>query len=178
MNEAAISVLTERQVQCLRLVADSFNSKEIARVLGLSEHTVDNHLRAAIRALGVSTRRQAARTLREWEGDQRLTSPSAVIDPIPFAMPHTPPSNGLISEDPDDRADALRDVVTDDMKKWVGASRSDEPDQFGGNKNGESLKQLAKLILIGAVGILAVTILAIVASDTLGQLLLRAFYQH
>jgi hypothetical protein len=42
------------------LVDDHATSKEIARQLGISRHTVDARLRAAIQTLGVSSRREAA----------------------------------------------------------------------------------------------------------------------
>lgn len=56
--------LSERQRQCLTLVADGFTSKEIARQLNLSPSTVDNHLRAAMERLGLNNRADAARLLR------------------------------------------------------------------------------------------------------------------
>jgi DNA-binding CsgD family transcriptional regulator len=63
-----VADLTDRQKQCLRLVGAGFQSKEIAAKLGLSPHTVDQHLREAIRALGVSRRIEAARLLIDIEG--------------------------------------------------------------------------------------------------------------
>jgi DNA-binding CsgD family transcriptional regulator len=53
--------LTERERDCLRLVARGYSSKEIAVELGISHHTVDLHLRRAIKTLGVTSRRDAAR---------------------------------------------------------------------------------------------------------------------
>jgi biotin operon repressor len=44
--------LTERERECLRLVDRHMSSKEIARELGLSKHTVDWHLDKARRRLG------------------------------------------------------------------------------------------------------------------------------
>lgn len=54
--------LTPRQLECLRLSADQ-TDKEIARTLGISPHTVEKHIRAALEALSVSTRREARRRL-------------------------------------------------------------------------------------------------------------------
>jgi DNA-binding CsgD family transcriptional regulator len=53
--------LSERQKQCLELVAAGYTSKEIARQLNLSPSTVDNHLNAALERLGVDSRTTAAR---------------------------------------------------------------------------------------------------------------------
>jgi Bacterial regulatory proteins, luxR family len=45
-------------------VGQSYTSKEIARMLGLSPSTVDNHIRAAMERLNVTDRAQAARMSR------------------------------------------------------------------------------------------------------------------
>ncbi|MBQ1562226.1 MAG: helix-turn-helix transcriptional regulator [Caulobacter sp.] len=55
--------LTERERECLRLVDRHMSSKEIARELGLSKHTVDWHLDKARRRLGAADRYDAARRL-------------------------------------------------------------------------------------------------------------------
>lgn len=56
-----INRLTDRQRACLALVADGYTSKQIARKLGISYSTVDNHVLAATQLLGVTDRREAAR---------------------------------------------------------------------------------------------------------------------
>lgn len=55
-----VARLTVGQRECLDLVDDHATSKEIARQLGISRHTVDARLRGAIQTLGVSSRREAA----------------------------------------------------------------------------------------------------------------------
>jgi DNA-binding NarL/FixJ family response regulator len=52
--------LTPRQVDVLRLVAQGKPNKLICRELGLAERTVKAHLSAVFRALGVTSRTQAA----------------------------------------------------------------------------------------------------------------------
>jgi len=56
-----INRLTVRQRACLELVAMGFTSKQIARKLGISHSTVDNHILAATQLLGVADRREAGR---------------------------------------------------------------------------------------------------------------------
>ena len=51
--------LSDRQLECLRLVAAGQSSPEIARSLGLSPRTVDEYITDACRRLGVRTRVQA-----------------------------------------------------------------------------------------------------------------------
>lgn len=57
---ARVERLTAKQRECLELVDDHATSKEIARRLGISRHTVDARLRGAIQILEVGSRREAA----------------------------------------------------------------------------------------------------------------------
>lgn len=61
------SHLTVRERECLHLVAHGRSSKEIAASLGISPHTVDLHVKRAIKALGAASRRDAARMLEASE---------------------------------------------------------------------------------------------------------------
>jgi DNA-binding CsgD family transcriptional regulator len=67
MKREGVSALSAQQRECLRLVAEHRSSKDIAKVLGTSPHTVDNHIKAAIQRLGVSNRREASRIYAENE---------------------------------------------------------------------------------------------------------------
>lgn len=58
-----VTLLSESERACLRLVYQHMTSKDIARQLGVSPHTVDMRLRQAIRKLEVTTRIEAARAL-------------------------------------------------------------------------------------------------------------------
>ena len=83
--------LTEGQRQCLELVARHMSSKEIASVLGISSHTVDQRVRQALQTLKVERRGEAARLLIESRGldeavrdpYQRLIHQSPHIDDAP-----------------------------------------------------------------------------------------------
>lgn len=61
-----VDVLTDAQLACVRLVGIG-PSKVIAKRLGISHHTVDDHLRQAMRRLEVSTRHEAAARVAEWD---------------------------------------------------------------------------------------------------------------
>lgn len=63
----ALDQLTDGQRDCLRLVYNHMTSKDIARSLGVSPHTVDMRLRTAMKVLGVATRIDAARLLMQDE---------------------------------------------------------------------------------------------------------------
>lgn len=57
--------LTERQAQCLKL-SSNMTDKEIARELNLSPHTVNLHIRNAMKKLGTSNRRAALRSIADY----------------------------------------------------------------------------------------------------------------
>jgi DNA-binding CsgD family transcriptional regulator len=61
--------LSEREIACLTLVAHNHTSKEIARLLDISPHTVDQRMRSAQRKLGVTSRSEAARLFMASQGD-------------------------------------------------------------------------------------------------------------
>ena len=78
--------LTDVQRSCLTLTLELKSSKEIAQILGLTQHSVDWHMKAAMRKLGVGSRVAAACLLRDaldLDGRQRLArqSPEVVAAP-------------------------------------------------------------------------------------------------
>jgi DNA-binding CsgD family transcriptional regulator len=60
VSGAAETVLTPREVDVLKLVAQGLNNPDIAQRLFLSEHTVHRHLANILRKLGLSSRAAAA----------------------------------------------------------------------------------------------------------------------
>ncbi|MCW3837739.1 helix-turn-helix transcriptional regulator [Sphingomonas canadensis] len=90
-------VLTEAQLACLRLVHKG-PSKVIAKELGISHHTVDDHLREAIRRLGVTKRHEAAALLSHWEQAYpqglRAQSPAVANSPEPAMIGVSPAMAG------------------------------------------------------------------------------------
>jgi DNA-binding CsgD family transcriptional regulator len=66
--------LTPKQIECLALVAEGMTSKEIARELGISSHTVDDHVEKARIKLNAPTRLRAAALFRA-----QLATPAETI---------------------------------------------------------------------------------------------------
>ncbi|RYF91438.1 MAG: LuxR family transcriptional regulator [Caulobacteraceae bacterium] len=62
-RDGKLERLTGREREILRLVGQHLTGKEIGKQLGLSNHTVANHVRNALERLGVDDRRAAARML-------------------------------------------------------------------------------------------------------------------
>lgn len=61
---APTEVLSEREVQILRLVADGLSNREIAEQLFLSRYTVESHIKRIYRKLAVSSRINAVSVAR------------------------------------------------------------------------------------------------------------------
>jgi DNA-binding CsgD family transcriptional regulator len=85
MMSERVAGLTPGQLDCLRLVDQHLNSKEIAVELGISSHTVDQRVRQALATLGVERRAQAARIVAQYAGPypgpyQRLIHQSPYIE--------------------------------------------------------------------------------------------------
>lgn len=82
MTASRLSVLTAQQLACLRKVAELKDSAVIAHELGIAPKTVNSHIEAACRRLGVSTRREAARIVRQYDQEAAESFPG---DFVPIA---------------------------------------------------------------------------------------------
>ena len=88
MDPKRLARLTEQQRACLRHVYAHLTSKEIAPLMGIEPGSVDQHIKAAMRTLGVGDRRTAARVLAEYEG--RDDSPVVAYPPLGPQSPTDP----------------------------------------------------------------------------------------
>jgi DNA-binding CsgD family transcriptional regulator len=84
-RSSPVTRLSDGQIECLLLVDQHHNSKEIAVKLGISPHTVDQRIRGALEKLGVERRGEAARMVAaalspEDPAYQRLIHQSPYID--------------------------------------------------------------------------------------------------
>lgn len=100
MNRGDLQRLTETQKTCLRYVYEHLTSKDIARLLKCSPHTVDTHIRSAQKILNVSSRFEAARILRAFESGKKRTLSSASPPLVENSQSATvvPPSPGAVLE--------------------------------------------------------------------------------
>jgi DNA-binding NarL/FixJ family response regulator len=72
--------LTARQKQILELIEQGLSNKEIANRLGLSLHTVKNHIHAVLTKLDVETRHAAAGIAHRYSRP-RPTEPGGIVSP-------------------------------------------------------------------------------------------------
>ena len=74
MRSDNLGRLSERQRQCLRAAARGYSSKEIARQLGLSPSTVNNHIESAKKLVDAADRGEVARALVDFETGHKMPS--------------------------------------------------------------------------------------------------------
>lgn len=75
--------------ECLRLAGRHYSSKEMARILGISKHTVDQRLRHATQLLGATSRFEAARRFCDAETAPAIPLPD-LCDPVLYDAAYIP----------------------------------------------------------------------------------------
>jgi DNA-binding CsgD family transcriptional regulator len=81
MDRDRVARLSEGQRACLRMVYRHMETKEIARILGISPDGVAQRIKTAMRILGVHRRRDAARILAEAEAGASTQSYPPRVNP-------------------------------------------------------------------------------------------------
>jgi DNA-binding CsgD family transcriptional regulator len=115
-----LAALTDGQRDCLRLVYNHLTSKDIARILGVSPHTVDMRLRLAMKVLSVGSRIEAARLLVQAEAGG--ATPGDAYQPLIYhpseiaGATEISDSSGPGSSTGDELADDLVSVA--DAENW------------------------------------------------------------
>jgi DNA-binding CsgD family transcriptional regulator len=90
---SSIGNLSAVQIETLRLVYAHKNSKEIARIMGVSSHTVDERIRTAMRKLRVDSRTKAALLVAD-HLDQATYQPLIYQPPVIGPEDQTTQSSG------------------------------------------------------------------------------------
>lgn len=98
MDAERLNKLSEAQRTCLRMVIMHMSSKDIARELRISPHTVDQRLKGAIQILGVDSRVEAARILARHEGGGTY-QPLVYQTPDIAGVPSQVPIHGLVDRE-------------------------------------------------------------------------------
>ena len=82
MSDSRFDLLTPRERDCLRGVAQHKRTKDIARELDLKPGTVDTYIASAVRKLGLSDRASAVRALIAEEASRESRSAFSGVEPI------------------------------------------------------------------------------------------------
>lgn len=156
MDPERVARLTDTQRKCLRLVYAHLSSKEIAPRLGVEPGTVDQYIKAAMRTLGVSDRRAAARILAEHEGATApplVYQPSVIADP---AEPATMPASNVRGPDAAP-GEAMREEPIPFRLAAPSAARIPLPfaSEGGGRNDLGWVQRLAWIAVIAILGALA-----------------------
>ena len=159
-----LPALSEGEKQCLRLVAQGFNSKEIARQLHVSEHTVDQRVRTSLRKFGVPSRKEAARLFVSvlQSEPQSGTYQPLIYQPEPLASDPDPASSSVQPDRPDEqteRGKLLRGILA--FGPPLGGSTNEL------SKDGRILAMVRASVLTG-VGVVALLLLIRGAFTVLG----------
>ena len=90
-NKQGSVKLRDIHKDCLRLAAQHYSSKEMARMLGISKHTVDQRLRYATQQMGATSRFEAARRFCEHDTEPAQPRPEpGLCDPILYDAAYIP----------------------------------------------------------------------------------------
>ena len=121
----ALGELTLKQRAVLDLLVAHKTSKEIARILGISPHTVDQRIAAARRKFGVETRNELAGVYAEISG--RLSLPPVYEKPV---YQSSQVSNVAQSKQSNRGSDANEDLVASDPESRFLESVEGEPIRY------------------------------------------------
>lgn len=159
--------LTDGQRDCLRLVGQYLSSKEIARRLDISPHTVDQRLKRATLLLELPTRFEAARLyMKHFGSDASSEQDEMVYDPLVYQRPELaiPQEYGTYRSSLGNR-DRSGDGASDELHEYqeryfAGVGRTQEPaslwSQIVGVQHENSLSVQARLAIMAAIAFCAV----------------------
>jgi len=81
-----LDILTDREIQILRLISDGLSNQNIADELVIELHTVKNHVHSVLTKLGARRRGEAAALLTGWRRIERESAGSGPTVPPPPTM--------------------------------------------------------------------------------------------
>ena len=174
MRDGAVEKLSAGQKDCLRLVLQGYEFKEIARMLGTSPGAINERLREARRTLGVSSSREAARMLAAQE---------QVGDYTPHvAMPNGVGPGGISAKlapqtDTGSAGEASGGVALKDVQAAFDVTTVDKPSTFpwpvptkGKPDNDLTLRQTILTVLGLTIGLGMAALVAVALVDQLTRL--------
>lgn len=158
-----METLTRRQTECLRMSV-ALTDKEIARTLGIAPKTVDGHIHAAMRRLGVSSRRTAALMLLADVASAEATNESR------------PSSDDLEALVPVIQALERRSAEAVDLSELTAALRDSGPWTHGYRARNSLLGSV--IVGVSSAGLLAIIAVSLHFSDGFTHLSWSSAYTH
>lgn len=166
--------------ECLRLAGRHYSSKEIARILGISKHTVDQRLRHATRQMGATSRFEAARRFCDFDASDPISS-ADLYDPVLYHAAYIPlnsdaPKNSEPVIDKDPLSGTVASRLQDAQMPYVFGDASKIEALFSvpvltGEASPSPLSLRTKSLLV--VGIAAISLLAFGAAVAALEVLSR-----
>lgn len=162
-SAAIFDSLTEKQHEALALAARGMTSKEIARELGISPHSVDKRIDTVRSQLGHMPRTQLARAYRHWDtGYETVTGD-------PFPLPPVTGDRAPRASQPEGETLPFHDSLAYGMQEdweqehpWL--HRGVKPSDLG-------VGARLMLVFVGAFFIAATFVLVAASSNVLADLL-------
>ena len=175
-DTVAMSRLTDRQRDCLRLLGQGYRIKEIAIRLGNSPETVKQHLAAARKVLQVSTSIEAARSFIAFEqtATGNISNDSIVPEGCDQTELEAPPPKWVnpsshLAEEADSPSST---VPSRGWRRWLGPFGWLIP-AYRGATNDLSAVQRVIILVILPLAIMLVSVGALSSYETLLRLLIR-----
>lgn len=159
--------LTDGQRDCLRLVGQYLSSKEIARRLDISPHTVDQRLKRATQLLELPTRFEAARLyMKHHGGETGSETDDSLYDPLVYQRPDVPnlPEYATYGSSAN-RSNRLGDGASDELHEYqeryfAGVGQTHQPasvwHQLVGVQHENNLSVQARIAIMAIIAVGAV----------------------
>ena len=147
--------LTDRQKQCLRLVHERFETKDIARELGITPGRVNKIIGEAMIVLGVSRRAAAARLLIRHEAslDEKSEDRRVGGHSIPLPAPPISTSSEPAVEPSGSRRELSNDQET--QRRFFGARHPSKSFPLPFPTDGRVRNDLTGMSMLTAVAVIA-----------------------
>jgi DNA-binding CsgD family transcriptional regulator len=167
--ESRVSRLSPRQIECLRLVAENHSSKEIARLLNLSVHTVNSYIAESIEILGAHSRRDAARRVAS---HAPISTPNLVGSESFRVMPSSSNGQSSVGTSGVSTSEVLDQYGAASFNRIGGKVFSGRFHLFRAGQEHNSLSRTERLIWIFfvAVGLSVLFATAVVVIDSMARL--------